>query len=111
MVASSSLGSTTTFADLMEYESSRRRAADPEDATAVAACAAAFEAEAPGVGDPIDMSLAIPHGQPWPTRPFLSARGWMCSNIQCDSTWRTISGVCGSAFEREIPPFGKRLRH
>ena len=52
-------GSTTTFADLMEYESSRRTAADPDDAAAVAACAAAFEAEAPGTSDPIDMSLAI----------------------------------------------------
>lgn len=52
-------GSTTTFADLMEYESSRRTAPDPDDAAAVAACAAAFEAEAPGAGDPIDMSLAI----------------------------------------------------
>jgi Fic family protein len=52
-------GSTTTFADLMEYESSRRTAPDPDDAAAVAACAAAFEAEAPGASDPIDMSLAI----------------------------------------------------
>jgi Fic family protein len=52
-------GSTTTFADLMEYESSRRTAPDPDDAAAVAACAAAFEAEAPGAGDPIDISLAI----------------------------------------------------
>jgi len=52
-------GSTTTFADLMEYESSRRTAPDPDDAAAVAACAAAFEAEAAGTGDPIDMSLAI----------------------------------------------------
>jgi Fic family protein len=52
-------GSTTTFTDLLEYESSRHRAADPDDAAAVAACAAALEAEAPGTSDPIDMSLAI----------------------------------------------------
>ena len=29
-------------------------------------------------------------------RPLPSATGWMCSNIQCDSAWRTISGVRGS---------------
>lgn len=52
-------GSTTTFTDLMEYESSRRRAADPDDAAAVEACAVALEAEAPGTGDPIDITLAI----------------------------------------------------
>ena len=52
-------GSTTTFTDLMEYESSRRSAVDPDDAAAVAACAAAFEAEAPDAGDPIEMSLAM----------------------------------------------------
>jgi len=43
----------------MEYESSRRRAADPDDAAAVEACAVALEAEAPGTGDPIDITLAI----------------------------------------------------
>jgi len=52
-------GSTTTFTDLMEYESSRRAAPDPDDAAAVAACAEAFEANASGSRDPIDMSLAI----------------------------------------------------
>jgi len=52
-------GSTTTFTDLMEYESSRRRAADPDDAAAVEACAVALEAEAPGTSDPIDITLAI----------------------------------------------------
>lgn len=52
-------GSTTTFTDLLEYESSRRTAADPDDAAAVAACAAALEAEALGTRDPIDVSLAI----------------------------------------------------
>jgi Fic family protein len=52
-------GTTTTFTDLMEYESSRHTAADPDDAATVAACAAAFESEAAGPGDPVDMSLAI----------------------------------------------------
>jgi len=52
-------GSTTTFTELMEYESSRRRAADPDDAAAVEACAVALEAEAPGTSDPIDITLAI----------------------------------------------------
>jgi Fic family protein len=52
-------GTTTTFTDLMEYESSRHTAADPDDAATVAACALAFEAEAAGAGDPVDMSLAI----------------------------------------------------
>ena len=52
-------GSTTTFTDLMEYESSRRRAADPDDAAAVEACAVALEEEAPGASDPIDITLAI----------------------------------------------------
>jgi Fic family protein len=52
-------GTTSTFTDLMEYESSRHTAADPDDAATVAACAAAFEAEATGAGDPVDLSLAI----------------------------------------------------
>lgn len=52
-------GSTTTFTDLMEYESSRHTAPDPDDAAAVAACAAAFEAQAPGASDPINMTLAM----------------------------------------------------
>jgi Fic family protein len=52
-------GSTTTFSDLLEYESSRRTAADLDDAAAVAACAEAFETEAAGTGDPIDMTMAI----------------------------------------------------
>ena len=52
-------GTTTTFTDLMEYESSRHTAADPDDAATVAACATAFEAEAAGADDPVDMSLAI----------------------------------------------------
>jgi Fic family protein len=52
-------GSTTTFTDLLEYESSRRIAADPEDAAAVAACAEAFETETSGTSDPIDTTTAI----------------------------------------------------
>jgi Fic family protein len=52
-------GTTTTFTDLMEYESSRHTAADPDDAATVAACAMAFEAEAGVAGDPVDISLAI----------------------------------------------------
>jgi Fic family protein len=52
-------GSTTTFTDLLEYESSRRTAADPDDAAAVVACVEAFETEAAGTGDPIDMTMAI----------------------------------------------------
>jgi Fic family protein len=52
-------GTTTTFTDLMEYESARHTAADPDDAATVAACAAAFDAEAAGAGDPVDIALAI----------------------------------------------------
>jgi cell filamentation protein, protein adenylyltransferase len=52
-------GTTSTFTDLMEYESSRHTAADPDDAATVAACALAFEAGAADAGDPVDMSLAI----------------------------------------------------
>src|ERR1700679_52184 len=36
-------GATTTFTDLMEFESSLKRATDPEDARSVAGCAAAFD--------------------------------------------------------------------
>jgi len=52
-------GLTTTFTDLLDYESSRRAAADPEDAAAVAACAEAFETETAGTNSPIDMTMAI----------------------------------------------------
>jgi Fic family protein len=37
-------GATTTFTDLLEYETSLKQAPDPEDAGQVAACADAFEA-------------------------------------------------------------------
>ncbi len=36
-------GATTTFTELMEFETSERRAPDPVDAASVAACAEAFE--------------------------------------------------------------------
>jgi hypothetical protein len=43
-----------------------------------------------------------------PMRPLPSATGWMCSNIQCESTWRTILVGTRIACKREIAPFGKR---
>lgn len=53
-------GSTTTFTDLMEYQSSRRQAPDPEDAESVAACAAAFDAlSADPAARPTEIVLAI----------------------------------------------------
>jgi Fic family protein len=52
-------GSTTTFTDLMEFETSARVAPDPEDAETVAAYAAAFEAEADSLGDLRAMTLRI----------------------------------------------------
>jgi Fic family protein len=50
-------GSTTTFSELMEYQTSLRRAPDPADAAAVAACAEAIE-EARDI-DPVAATLAI----------------------------------------------------
>ena len=44
-------GSTTTFTDLLEYETSLKNAPDPEDAEQVAACADAFEALQEGSPD------------------------------------------------------------
>jgi Fic family protein len=52
-------GTTTTFTDLLEYESSLHTATDPDDAAVVAACADGFEAAAAGEADPIDMTIAI----------------------------------------------------
>jgi Fic family protein len=49
-------GATTTFTDLLEYETSLKQAPDPEDAGQVAACADAFEALQ--VGSP-DLKTAI----------------------------------------------------
>ncbi len=47
-------GSTTTFTDLLEYETALRRAADPEDTQSVAGCAEAFDLLG-GAGDmPLD---------------------------------------------------------
>jgi hypothetical protein len=51
-------GSTTTFSELMEYQTSLRRAPDSADAAAVAACAEAIEAE-PREIDPVAATLAI----------------------------------------------------
>ena len=48
-------GSTTTFTDLMEFETSARVAPDLDDAASVAACAAALETD----GDLAAMTLAI----------------------------------------------------
>ena len=52
-------GATTTFTDLMEFESSARVAPDPVDAASVASCAAAFDAETDSFGDPAAMALRI----------------------------------------------------
>ncbi len=41
--SSATEGHTTTFSDLLEYESEIKRAADPDDAEAVSACAVAFD--------------------------------------------------------------------
>ena len=50
-------GSTTTFSELMEYQTSLHRAPDPADAAAVAACAEAIEEEPHE--DPVAATLAI----------------------------------------------------
>jgi cell filamentation protein, protein adenylyltransferase len=60
-------GSTTTFSELMEFQTSLRRAPDLADAAAVAACAEAIEAEPRDV-DPVAATLAIHR------RLFASAR-------------------------------------
>src|SRR5579859_1721387 len=53
-------GSTTTFGDLLEFQSGLHRARDPEDAEAVAACAEAFDALATSdLGNPSQAALAI----------------------------------------------------
>jgi Fic family protein len=51
-------GSTTTFTELMEYQTSLRNAPDPDDAAAVAACAEAVEMES-GEVDPVEATLRI----------------------------------------------------
>ncbi|WP_185961412.1 Fic family protein [Telmatospirillum sp. J64-1] len=55
-------GTTTTFTDLLEYQTSLSRARDPEDARAVAATADAFDAlaESPSLSF-TEMALAIHH--------------------------------------------------
>lgn len=52
-------GSTTTFTDLLEYQSALRRAKDPQDAASVAGVAEAFDALHEGAGEPCDAALAI----------------------------------------------------
>jgi Fic family protein len=52
-------GSTTTFSELMEYQTSLRSAPDVDDAAAVAACAEAVETESRGEVDPIEATLRI----------------------------------------------------
>ena len=52
-------GATTTFTDLMEFESSARVAPDPVDAASVASCAAAFDAETDSDRDPAAMALRL----------------------------------------------------
>jgi Fic family protein len=52
-------GSTTTFTELMEYQTSLRSTTDPDDAAAVAACAEAVETEPAGEVDPVEVTLRI----------------------------------------------------
>lgn len=52
-------GSTTTFTDLMEYETSLKIAPDTDDASVVSACAEAFELEAGAPGDLEGLILRI----------------------------------------------------
>lgn len=61
-------GATTTFTDLLEYQSALRRAPDPEDAASVAGCAAAFDDLQDEPFDPCAAALAIHR------RLFVSAR-------------------------------------
>jgi Fic family protein len=57
--SSAAEGSTTTFSELMEYQSSLRSAPDADDAAAVAACAEAVETESRGDVDPVEVTLRI----------------------------------------------------
>lgn len=52
-------GGTTTFTDLLEYQSALRRARDPHDAASVVGAAEAFDMLHQAVGDPRDAALAI----------------------------------------------------
>jgi Fic family protein len=52
-------GATTTFTDLLEYQSSLRRAKDPDDTGSVAGCAEAFDNLQDETGDPRDAARAI----------------------------------------------------
>lgn len=52
-------GTTTTFTELMKFESALRRAKNPHDAASVAGAAEAFDALHEGMEDPCDAALAI----------------------------------------------------
>jgi Fic family protein len=52
-------GTTTTFTELMEFESSLHAAADPEDAASVSACARAVEEAEHGGAEPVELMLRI----------------------------------------------------
>ncbi|MFS2012833.1 Fic family protein [Azospirillum sp. CT11-132] len=52
-------GATTTFTDLLEFQTVLRRAKDPHDAASVSGAAEAFDALHEGMGDPLDAALAI----------------------------------------------------
>lgn len=52
-------GATTTFTDLLEYQSALRRAKDPQDAASVAGAAEAFDALHEWMGEPCDAILSI----------------------------------------------------
>lgn len=52
-------GTTTTFTDLLEYQSALRRTKDPQDAASVSGAAEAFDDLHDGMGAPCDAALAI----------------------------------------------------
>jgi Fic family protein len=66
-------GSTTTFSELMEYQTSLRSAPDSDDAAAVAACAEAIETEPRGDVDPVEVTLRIHRRLFAPSRDRIAA--------------------------------------
>jgi Fic family protein len=74
-------GSTTTFTDLMEYDSIPSAAPDPADAEIVAACAAAFEASL-DTPEPLSAILAIHK------RLFAGSKDNF--DVQSAGQWKTI---------------------
>lgn len=84
-------GSTTTFSDLLEFESALHRARDPADAEAVAACAQAFDAlTSTDPGSPSQAALAIHR------RLFEQARDPLYANLA--GRFKTLAN---STFEPE----------